>query len=168
MTATTITEFKNDIYTRDVQLPEVASDAVFFSLLNRAIVNVRSLLRGFEPDKFETWLEDQASPVTFPADLVRGNTTLFFPKGEYQNPIGGQFISKRNGKWYVEGFDDFTIKYPKDIARVSAFTDAFPFSEERSEEILISEMMALINGTLEENEATPAITNALTQSNRIR
>jgi hypothetical protein len=168
MTATTITEFKNDIYTRDVQLPEVASDAVFFSLLNRAIINVRPLLRGFEPDKFETWLENQTSPVTFPSDLVRGDTTLFFPKGEYKNPIGGQFISKRNGAWYVEGFDDFTIKYPKDIQRVTAFSDAFPFSEERSEEILISEMMALINGTLEENEATPAITNALTQSNRIR
>jgi hypothetical protein len=168
MTASTMSDFKTDIYTRDIQLPDLPSDASFFSLFNRAITNVRAELRGFEPDKFETWLEGQTSPVAFPSDLVKNEITLFYPKDQYQNPIGGQYISQRNGSWYVEAFANFGIKYPNDIARITDLSDPFPFTSEKSEEILISEMMALINLAYEQNEATAATSNAITQSNRVR
>jgi len=168
MTASTIADFKTDIYTRDVQLPELPSEGVFFSLLNRAITNVRSELRGFEPDKFETWLELQTSPVDYPSDLVKNETTLFYPKDEYSNPISIDYISERNGKWYVDDFLEFSIKYPRDIPRATSMTDSFPFTSEKAGEILISEMMALINGVYDVNEATPTIVNAITQSNRVK
>ena len=161
-------EFKTDVYTRDIQLPDLPSDESFFSLFSRAITNVRAELRGFEPDKFETWLEDQTSPVAFPTDLVKNEITLFYPKDQYQLPIGGQYISMRNGSWYVEAFANFGIKYPNDIARRTDMSDPFPFTSEKAEEILISEMMALINLAYEQNEATAAVGNAISQSNRVR
>ena len=163
----TLTEFKSDIYTRDVQLPDV-SDTVFLSLLKRAIVNVRAELRDFEPDRFEEWLISQTSPVVYPANLVRNETVLFYPKDEYELPIGEQYISARGGSWYIEGFTEFNIKYQKDIIRHTAMSESLVFTTEQAQEILISEMMALINEYYEENEATPSVTNALTQSNRVK
>ena len=168
MSTITFTQFKTDIYSRDVQLPELASDAVFFSLFKRAVVNVRTMLSSAEPSAFETWLEDQTSPVTFPADLNQDLTTLVFPAGEYKNPIAENYISTRNGKWYVDSYATFNIKYPNDIAVFTSLTDTFPFKMEKCQEILISEMMALINAAYEENEAPPSVTNAITQSNRIQ
>jgi len=168
MSAITFTTFKSDVYSRDVQLPDVSSDAVFFSLFKRAIVNVSNELRGFEPSAFEEWLEDQTSPVSFPDDLVQDKTTLFYPEGNFDEPIGIQFIKPRNGKWYVDSYLNFNIKYPKDIARATELKEDFPFKTEKAQEILISEMMALINLTIEENEAVSTVTNAISQSNRIQ
>lgn len=168
MAAITFTQFKTDVYSRDIQLPDLPSDASFFSLFKRAVVNVSNELRGFEPSAFEGWLENQNSPVSFPDDLVQDKTTLFFQEGEYELPIGIQYISSRNSKWYVDSFLNFNIKYPKDIAVATKLTEDFPFKSQKAQEILISEMMSLINSAYEQNEATAAVTNAITQSNRIQ
>ena len=47
-------------------------------------------------------------------------------------------------------------------------SDTLPFTTEKSQEILVSEMLALINAAYEENEQTASIANALVQSNRLR
>lgn len=161
-------QFKDDIYFRDVQLPDLPSDASFFSLLSRAMMNVREELKAFEPEVFEVWLQNQTSPVAFPTDLEKGELVLFYRKDEFRFPIGRQFLSSRMGSWYVESFDNFNIKYQKDIPRQTLFAADFPFTTVKAQEILISEMMALINLAYEENENTGAVANAISQSNRIR
>ncbi|RLI72281.1 MAG: hypothetical protein DRP02_02385 [Candidatus Gerdarchaeota archaeon] len=168
MATVTLSEFQADIYTRDNQLPELPSDEAFYSLLKRAIVNVRSELRSFEPSVFEEWLENQTSPVAFPDDLVQNEIPLFYPKDEYKYPMGGQLITTRNGAWYIDGYTDFSVKYSKQLPRATSMDENLPFKMEKCQEILISEMMALINGTYEQNEAVATVTNALTQSNRVK
>ena len=168
MTATTIAEFKNDVYASDIALPDLPSDESFYVLFSRAISNVRAELRGFEPSRFETWLEDQTSPVAFPSDLVEGEPTMFYPHNEYEFPFASSEVIERNSTWIVQNYTNFNIKYSKDIARVTSMSDAFPFRSEKCEAILIPEMIALIYGAYEQNEATPSVTNSLTQSNRVR
>jgi hypothetical protein len=163
----TNSQFKDDIYTRDNQLPPTTNDAQFFSMLQRAIINVRQELKAFEPETFEVWLENQTSPVAFPDDLERGEQVLFYRKDQFVDPVGGQLISERQGSWHVD-LENFNIKYSKDIPLQTDLEADFPFKTVKSIEILISEMMALINLAYEQNEATAAVGNALTQSNRVK
>jgi len=163
-----LSELETQIYYRDAQLAQLPSDSVFMSLLDRAITNVRSELRYFEPDKLEVWIENQVSPVSFPDDLEISELAMFYPKGEYELPMGSQYISERNSKWYVEGFLEFSVKYSKHLPRFTAMTQDLVFKSRKSEEIIISEMMNLIYRWKEENESTPSVQEAIEQSNRVK
>ena len=162
-----LTELKTHIYNRDAMLPPLTSDAQFMSLLDRAIVNVRSELREFEPEVFEVWLENQTSPLSFPSDYVRNEQVLFFPPDEYEIPYPDVDIYTKSGKWYVEDYTPFNVRYTRDIPRFTAMTQDLPFTSRKCEEILISETMAMIYLWHNENEVIPSVTSAVDQANRI-
>lgn len=161
-----LTQLKTQIYYRDAKLPELTSNEVFMSLVDRAIVNVRGGLKAFTPNVFEGWLNSQTSPVTIPDDCIHNETPLFYTTNNTQFPISDDNWYRKADKWYFSGTLD--ILYPKDIARFTLMSTELPFKNRKSEEMLISEVMALIYRWHEENEATPSVTEAITQSNSIQ
>ena len=158
-----LSELKAYIYQRDNQLPDV-DDGTFQGLLDRAIANVRGALMEFDSNAFHAQLSSQTAPVAFPDDLVQDEQTLFYQEGS-DIIVSDDFINERLGVWSFNGTLD--IVYPKNIARFSSMETVLPFKNRKSEEILISEMLALINLSYEQNENTAAVSNSISQSNRV-
>lgn len=161
---------KTLVFARDNQLPEV-TDAQFLGFIDRAIVNVRAELKTFEPDAFEEFLESQSvtsSGYSFPADYARDEDPLFFVDGQKETPIPSDNWYERAGKWYLPSYSTVNISYSKDIARQTSLAGTLPLSTRKAEEILISEIMALIYASNDENEATASYNNSLAQSNKVQ